>query len=708
MHPPNHVKSIRVTVCAALGLTVLVGCATSPAQIRSEIQVPRDGRGVVSINGEQLPVDLRDPYERGKAYLMAGQFGLAVRTFRAALQDEPTSVRTLNAIAATYDRMHRFDLAERYYMKALALDPESVQTLNNIGYSYVLQGRAQLALEYLQRSLNLARSNETVLSNVAAAQDILVAPGDRRPRSGETSVAAMSEYRSAPKGAIWIERTTARVQTLFTRSAPDASEGVAPLSGEEAAGGEVAKAVPLVPVEVRDLPPPEAEAQRAQTDAPSAEATAEATASDAPEELIQVADVQPDRAHQEPSFGRDADAPLVAAAGTGAHIAAPGPSAPGADAFDEGEPVLTGTSDEAAAPEFTAEEPPERIGPLHAATAESGGDAASSGLTRLVKKLFRADRSRVEGNVPAGASFAELTGAAARGHSAPAPEPVTVAALPKDALEQTGGLAAERAVELGLDAREPGEKSTARFGDNPLGGLAYWFWDQIATVFTGFMSTWSHVASSSGPVYDGEDAGVAVLLGPAAHGSDAVPAWLRPKGQIDVSTMLASPSLRDHYRQAVDPVRSALEEEARDLSDLAERSVMVALGQPDLPSVATETFVDGGQALPAGGKVAIEVANGTGRDDMAARLRLYFQANGIEVGQLTNDESFSNGQSVVYYRPGFEDDVEFLVALLPVDVKRRPDKDLTTDIRLLLGKDLLPFDRFLTSLFEVGANATSA
>lgn len=681
MHAPNRVKSIPVTVCAALGLTVLVGCATSPAQVHSKVQVPGEARGLVSINGVQSPVDLGDPYERGKAYLMAGQFGLAVRAFRTALQDEPASVRTLNAIAATYDRMHRFDLAERYYMKALALDPESVQTLNNIGYSYILQGRAQLALEYLQRSLNLAKSNETVLSNVAAAQDLLVPPGERRPRGGETVVADMSAYRSAPEGAIWIERTTAQVQTLFTR-APDASEGVAALSGDKA-GGEVPKAVPLVPVEMRDLPPPEAAAQQAQMDAASAEATAEAALSEAAEKPVQVATAPPDRASQEPSSG------------------------PGGEALAaEGQPV-PGSPDESAAPRTTAGEPPERLGPAHATTAEAGGDAASRGLTGLVKKLFRADRARVEGDEPAaGASFAELTGTAARARSAPAPEPVSVAALPKDDWAQTGGPAAG-AVDLGIDASEPGER-TARSGANPLGGVAHWFWDQITTVFTGFVSTWSHVASLSfGPAHDADEAGAALLLAPAAQG-DAVPDWLRPKGQIDVPTMLVSPSLRDHYRQAVDPVRSALDEEARDFSDLAERSVMVALGQPDLPSVATETFADGGQTLPAGGKVAIEVSNGTGRDDMAARLRLYFRANGIEVGRLTNDESFANDRSVVYYRPGFEDEVAFLVALLPVDVERRPDQNLATDVRLLLGKDLLPFDRFLTSLFEVGAHATSA
>ncbi len=659
MHPPNQLKSIRVAVCAALGLTALVGCATSPAQF------PKDVRGVVSINGERSSANLRDPYERGKAYLMAGQFGLAVRVFRNALQDDPTSVRTLNAIAATYDRMHRFDLAERYYMKALALDSESVQTLNNIGYSYVLQGRADLALAYLQRSLKLARSNETVLGNVAAAQDLLLGPADRRTRSDEIAVAVMREHRSAPKGAIWIERTAARVQTLFTRLAPDASEGAALLSGEEAVGGEVARAVPLVPVQVRDLPPPEAAAQLAQTDAASAEATAEAGVSVALEGRTQGADEALDRPRAEPP----------------------------ADALQ----VRPGRT------------------PLESASAEPRSNATPGGLFQSVRTEFKGDRSRLAANARDDGSFPEVA------DSPPATVPpasqvaglvTTFAALPSDDDgEQMAGLGATRAMQFGLDVGDPGERTTGsgdKFGENVFGGLARWFWDQIGAVFSGLAGAGSDAASSQAPVEDAQGFGAPVLLGAASDGGDAVPAWLRPKGQIDVRTMLASPSLKDHYRQSVDPVRSALEEQAREYSDLAERSVMVALGQPDLAPVATETFVDGGQAVPAGAKAAIEVSNGTGRHDMAARLRLYFQANGIVVGRLTNDESFANAQSVVYYRPGFEDDVEFLVALLPVDVKRRPDKDLATGIRLLLGKDLLPFDRFLTSLFEVGVNATSA
>ncbi len=104
----------------------------------------------------------------------------------------------------------------------------------------------------------------------------------------------------------------------------------------------------------------------------------------------------------------------------------------------------------------------------------------------------------------------------------------------------------------------------------------------------------------------------------------------------------------------------------------------------------------------------IEVSNGTGRSRMATRLGYYFEANGLRVQRLTNADGFSVERSVVFYRPGFEAAAELLAALLPVDVVRRADDALAGDIRLLVGQDLLAFDRFLTSLLQLERDAAPA
>ncbi len=72
-------------------------------------------------------------YGRGKLHYNAGQYGLAVKHFRSAVDREPGSVEALNGLAASYDRLGRYDLATKYYGRALGADPESPQTLNNIG-----------------------------------------------------------------------------------------------------------------------------------------------------------------------------------------------------------------------------------------------------------------------------------------------------------------------------------------------------------------------------------------------------------------------------------------------------------------------------------------------------------------------------------------------------------------------------------------------
>ena len=88
--------------------------------------------------------------EKAKRHFAAGQFGLAIESFGAVVETDPTSVTALNGLAASYDRIGRHELAGRFYRQALWLDPKSSQTLNNIGYSYYLQGKLDLALAYLR------------------------------------------------------------------------------------------------------------------------------------------------------------------------------------------------------------------------------------------------------------------------------------------------------------------------------------------------------------------------------------------------------------------------------------------------------------------------------------------------------------------------------------------------------------------------------
>ena len=183
-------------------------------------------------------------YGRGKLHYNAGQYGLAVKHFRSAVDREPGSVEALNGLAASYDRLGRYDLATRYYGRALGADPESTQTLNNIGYSYLLQKRFDLAVAYLRDAQSRDKKDPVILTNRKVAE-VAYQEADLK-RSAETAraepieglrvrpaelvearpniritVAAAPPARPAtpPRGPVkpWIERTAPRIQTLVTQ-----------------------------------------------------------------------------------------------------------------------------------------------------------------------------------------------------------------------------------------------------------------------------------------------------------------------------------------------------------------------------------------------------------------------------------------------------------------------------------------------------------
>ncbi len=183
-------------------------------------------------------------YERGKLHYNAGQYGLAVKHFRSAVDRERGSVEALNGLAASYDRLGRYDLATRYYGKALGANPESTQTLNNIGYSYLLQKRFDLAVAYLRDAHSRDKKDPVILANRKVAE-VAYQEADLK-RSAETARAEPTEGLRArpaelvearpdvritvaaaplappappPRGRVkpWIERTAPTIQTLVTQ-----------------------------------------------------------------------------------------------------------------------------------------------------------------------------------------------------------------------------------------------------------------------------------------------------------------------------------------------------------------------------------------------------------------------------------------------------------------------------------------------------------
>jgi Flp pilus assembly protein TadD len=87
-----------------------------------------------------LGSDPSDDLNIGKKQYRAGNFGLAERYFRRAVESHPRDAESWVGLAAAYDRLRRFDLADRAYEQAVAIIGPTAELLNNRGYSYMLRG----------------------------------------------------------------------------------------------------------------------------------------------------------------------------------------------------------------------------------------------------------------------------------------------------------------------------------------------------------------------------------------------------------------------------------------------------------------------------------------------------------------------------------------------------------------------------------------
>ena len=93
----------------------------------------------------QEPADVKyypsdEPLRLGLEHFDRGDYGIAERYFRDAVEKAPRDVTAWIGLAACYDRIRRFDLADRAYAAAINLVGETTQILNNLGYSYMLRG----------------------------------------------------------------------------------------------------------------------------------------------------------------------------------------------------------------------------------------------------------------------------------------------------------------------------------------------------------------------------------------------------------------------------------------------------------------------------------------------------------------------------------------------------------------------------------------
>jgi Flp pilus assembly protein TadD len=113
--------------------------------------------------------DPNDDLVRGRRYFRANDFGLAEKSFRAAVEKHPRDADSWIGLAASYDRLRRFDLADRAYAQAISLVGPTPEILNDEGFSYMLRGDYARA----QRTLLQARAKDPANPYIQANLQLL-------------------------------------------------------------------------------------------------------------------------------------------------------------------------------------------------------------------------------------------------------------------------------------------------------------------------------------------------------------------------------------------------------------------------------------------------------------------------------------------------------------------------------------------------------
>jgi Flp pilus assembly protein TadD len=117
------------------------------------------------------PSDPNDDLSLAKENFREGNYGLAERYFRKAVEAGPRDAEAWLGLAATYDRLKRFELADRAYAEVLRIAGPTPEVLNNQGYSYMLRGDFARARQILLSARAKDPDNPYIRNNLALLED---------------------------------------------------------------------------------------------------------------------------------------------------------------------------------------------------------------------------------------------------------------------------------------------------------------------------------------------------------------------------------------------------------------------------------------------------------------------------------------------------------------------------------------------------------
>jgi len=104
--------------------------------------------------------------EKAKENFRRGEYGLAERYYRQAIEERHNNVEAWLGLAASYDHLKRFDEADKAYKVVTSMAGNTPTILNNLGYHYMLKGDFAAAEKTLRSAQEQDPTNPYIKNNL--------------------------------------------------------------------------------------------------------------------------------------------------------------------------------------------------------------------------------------------------------------------------------------------------------------------------------------------------------------------------------------------------------------------------------------------------------------------------------------------------------------------------------------------------------------
>jgi Flp pilus assembly protein TadD len=173
-------RNLKTIPLALIVGSCIAGCSIRESDGLSQNNIAAEAQDTAATFGsgpEQVWVN------KAKENFKRGEYGLAERYFRQAIEERHGNAEAWLGLAASYDHLKRFEEADRAYEVLTKMAGNTPTILNNLGFHYMLKGDFAKAERTLIAAQTEDPDNPFIRSNLALLADWKEAAGKPRPQN---------------------------------------------------------------------------------------------------------------------------------------------------------------------------------------------------------------------------------------------------------------------------------------------------------------------------------------------------------------------------------------------------------------------------------------------------------------------------------------------------------------------------------------------